>query len=59
MLGLEMLVEMEQEVKKIQQNLRAAQVRQKFYAEKKRTYREFSLGDHVYVRIMPKKNTLR
>ena len=39
MLGPEMLAEMELEVRKIKQNLKAAQDRQKVYADKKRTYR--------------------
>lgn len=36
-LGPDMLVEMEETVKKVQQNLRVAQDRQKVYADKKRT----------------------
>ena len=59
MLGPEMLAEMESEVKKIRQNLKAAQYWKKIYVDKKRTYREFEVGDHVYVRIKPKKSTLR
>eukprot|EP00253_Pinus_taeda_P018184 PITA_18184 len=46
-----MLAEMEEVVKKVQQNLRAAQDRQKMYVDKKRTYKEFQLGDHVYLRV--------
>ena len=58
MFGPEMLVEMELEVRNIRHNLKAAQDRQKVYANKKRTYREFEVGDHFYVRIKPKKNSL-
>lgn len=58
MLGPDMLAEMEVEVKKIRQNLKAAQDRQKVYADKKRSYREYEVGDHVYVRIKPNKSTL-
>ena len=29
------------------------------YVDKKRSYREYEVGDHVYVRIKPKKSTLR
>ena len=58
-LGQDMLEEMEREVEKIRQNLKAAQDRQKVYADRKRTFREFAMGDHVYVRIRPKKSTLR
>ena len=44
MLRPDMLVEMELEVKKIRQNLKAAQDRQKVYADKKRSYREYEVG---------------
>ena len=46
-LGPELLKEMEQEVVKIMQNLKAAQDRQKSYADKHRVSIEFSVGDHV------------
>ena len=48
LLGPEFLKEMEQEVVKIRQNLKAAQDRQKSYADKHRVNREFSVGDHCY-----------
>ena len=59
LLGPEMLAEMEAEVKIIRQNLKAAQDRKKIYVDKKRSYREFVVGDHVYVRIKPKRSILR
>ena len=59
MLGPDMLPEMEIEVKKIRQNLKATQDRQKAYGDKKRTCREFEVTDHVYIGIKPKKSTLR
>ena len=59
MLGPEMLAEMEFEVKRIRQNLKATQDRQNIYADKKRSYHEFMVGDHVYVRIKPKRSTMR
>ena len=59
MLGPEMLAKMESEVKKIRQNLKAAQDWQKIYADKNMTYREFEVGDHVYMQIKPKRSTLR
>ena len=59
MLGPNMLEEMEREVKKIRQNLKVAQEKQKVYADRKRNFQEFAVGDHVYVRIKPKKITLR
>ena len=45
-LGPEFLKEMEQEVVKIRQNLKAAKDRQKSYADKHRVNREFSVRDH-------------
>ena len=59
MLRLDMLEEMKHEVRKIRQNLKAAQGRKKVYADRKITFREFEVCDHVYVRITPKKSTLR
>ena len=58
-LGPELLKEMEQEVVNIRQNLKATQVRQKSYAEKHRVNREFSVGDHVYLRVKAKKSSLK
>ena len=58
-LGLEFLKEMEQEVVKIRQNLKATQDRHKRYANKHRVNREFSVGDHVYLRVRAKKSSLK
>ena len=46
--GLELLKEMEDQMIKIKQNLKATQGRQKNYADKNRTHREFKVGDHVF-----------
>ena len=58
MLGLDLLKEMELNVKQVQQNLKAAQDRQKRYADIKRTPRQFQVGDHVYIKVNPKKMSL-
>ena len=58
-IGPELLKEMEQEVVKIRQNLKTAQDRQKIYADKHRMNREFSIGDHVYLRVKEKKSSLK
>jgi len=55
MLGLDMLKWMEGTVKKVRMNLKAAQDRQKAYIDKKWSYQEFQVGDHVYVRMKPKR----
>ena len=59
LLGPEMLAEMEAEVKIIRHNLKVVQDRQNIYVDKKRSYREYVVGDHVYVRIKPKRSTMR
>ena len=58
-LGLEFLKEMEQEVANIGKNLKVAQDRQKSYANKHRVCREFSFGDHVNLRVTPRKCSLK
>ena len=58
-LGLEFLKEMEQEVVKIRQNLKAAQDKQKSYVDKHRMNKEFSVGDHVYLKVREKKSSLK
>lgn len=59
MLGLEMLKEMEEMVKKVQSNLKVAQDRQKNFVDRKMKFKEYQVGDHVYVRIQTKKSTLQ
>ena len=58
-LGPELFKEMEQEVVKIRKNLKVAQDKQKRYAYKHRGNREFSVGDHVYLRVREKKISLK
>ena len=58
-LGPELLREMEQEVVKIRQKLKVAQDRQKSYADKHRVNKEFSVGDHVYLRVRARKSSLK
>jgi hypothetical protein len=54
-----MLKEMEQQVIQLKQNLKVAQDIHKSYIDKKRTPREFKMGDHVYLRVRSKKSSLR
>ena len=58
-IGPEFLKKMEQEVVKIRQNLKAAQEKQKSYADKYRVNKEFSVGDHLYLRVREKKSSLK
>jgi hypothetical protein len=58
-LGPELLKDMEDQVVKIKKNLKVAQDRQKFYADKNKTTREFKVGEHVLLKVKPKKISLK
>jgi hypothetical protein len=49
--GLELLREMEEQMMKIKQNLKAVQDMQKIYVDKGRTHREFKVSDHVFLKV--------
>ena len=53
--GPDLVIEAENKVKVIQENLKAAQSRQKSYANKRRKLLQFEVGDHVYLRVSPTK----
>jgi hypothetical protein len=59
MVGPKMLQEMENMVRKVQQNLKEAQDRQKSYADQKRRHLEFQTGDHVYLKVKARKSSLK
>jgi hypothetical protein len=46
-------------VKKVQQNLKEAQDRQKSYVYLKRRFQEFRVGDHVYLKVKRKRSSLK
>jgi hypothetical protein len=50
---------MEEQMLKIKQNLKAAQDRQKSYVDKKKTHREFKVGDHVFLKVKDNRSSLR
>ena len=58
-LGPEMLKEMEEIVKQVQGNLKVAHDRQKSQEDLKRTRKEFQVGEHVFIKVRPKKSSLR
>ena len=58
-LGPELLKDMELTMKQVQQNLKVVQGSQKSYACLKRTPRDFQVGEHVYIKVKHKKNSLR
>lgn len=58
MMGPNLIKEMEQEVIKVRQNLKKTQDRQKSHVYLKRCHKYFSMGDHVYFKVKPKKSAL-
>jgi hypothetical protein len=50
---------MEDQVVKIKHNLKATQDRQKVYPNKNRTTTEFKVGEHVLIKLKPKKSSLK
>jgi len=58
-LGPNMIKEMEEVVKKVKQNLKIAQDHKKSYAESKIIHKDFNVGDRVYLKVNPKKSTLK
>jgi hypothetical protein len=57
--GLDLLKEMEEKILKIKQNLKVSQNRQKSYANKGRTHREFKVGDHVFFKVRANRSSLK
>ena len=57
--GLDMLTEMEQQVVQIGKNLKTTQDMYKSYADLKRTPKEFKVGEYVYMRVNPKRSSLK
>jgi ribosomal protein L21E len=53
--GINFVDEAEKKVCIIQQNMKAAQSRQKSYANKRRRLLEFKVGDYVYLKVTPMK----
>ncbi|KAH9318175.1 hypothetical protein KI387_019944, partial [Taxus chinensis] len=54
-IGLEILIEMEQQVKMICEHLKEAADRKKNYADLKRVDRKYELGEKVFLQVKPKK----
>jgi hypothetical protein len=57
--GPDLLREMEEQMLKIKQNLKAAQDRQESYYEKGRTQREFKVGDHVFLKVKANRSSMK
>ena len=59
LIGPDMLAEMEQEMQVIKKNMKVAQDRQKRYVDHNKLFKEFQVGEHVYLHIKPKNSSLR
>jgi hypothetical protein len=57
--GPDLVVKVEDKVKVIQANLKAAQSRQKNFADQRRKSLQFQVGDFVYLRVSPNKGVQR
>ena len=57
--GPDLVIEAEEKVKVVQENLRAAQARQKSYFDKRRNPLKFNVDDHVYLRVSPTRGVQR
>jgi hypothetical protein len=53
--GIDFIDEAEKKIHIIQQNMQAAQSRQKSYADKRRRLLEFQVVDYVYLKVTPMK----
>jgi hypothetical protein len=58
-LGPIFLKDMEDQIVRIKQNLKATQDRQKNYGDKNKIAREFKVGEHVLLKVNPKKISLK
>ena len=59
MLGPKLLKDMELTMKQVQQNLKVAKDKQKSHVDLNKTPREFQVDEHVYIKVNPKKKSLR
>ena len=57
--GHEIWKDMELIVKHVQHNLKVSQYRKKSYADLKMIPQELQVGNHVYVKVNPRKSSLR
>ena len=57
--GLNLIRDTSEKVCLIQKHLLTAQIRQKSYADRQRRPLEFEVGDHVFLKVMPKRGVAR
>ena len=56
---IELIEQTQDTITKIKEKLRAAQDRQNSYADVRRRPLEFSVGDHVFLKVSPLKGSIR
>ena len=59
LIGPELVQETTEKIRVIRDRLLAAQSRQKSYADHRRRPLEFQVGDHVFLRVPPRKGVFR
>ena len=57
--GIDFITEAEEQVRIIQQHMKAALCRQKSYADKRRRPLTFEVEDYVYLKVLPMKGVQR
>jgi hypothetical protein len=57
--GPDLLEEMEEKMVKIRKNLKASQDKKKSCVDKGRTHQEFKVGDHVFLKVKARCNSLK
>jgi hypothetical protein len=57
--GHEILLEAKENIRMIRENLKAAQSRQRSYADTRRRELSFEVGDYVYLKVSPIRGTKR
>jgi transposase InsO family protein len=58
-IGPELLREMEEQMVKIKQNLKTAQIEKKSMQTRERAHREFKVGEHVFLKVKEKRSSLK
>ena len=59
LLGPDLVQETTEKIKSVQQRLVTAQSRQKSYADNRRRPLEFQVGDHVFLKVQPRRGIVR
>jgi hypothetical protein len=57
--GPDILLEAEENIRMVRENLKAAQSRQRSYADTRRRELSFEVGDYVYLKVSPIRGTKR